>query len=242
MSRNGTKQHSALRKLEFDDDVLTWGGRKVTELAVDAGTTPFYAYDKSQIAGRIEALRSALPNEISIHYAMKANPMPELVRYVAGLVDGLDVASAGEIEVAMSTDTNPRDISFAGPGKRNAELESAVSAGITVNAESVGEIRRLAQLSDALGNAANVALRINPSFELKTAGMKMGGRPSQFGIDAEAIPDAIDEVHRLGLHFRGFHVFSGAQNLNVQAITESLEQTPPSWSSHWVPRAPDRST
>ena len=225
MSRNTSKQHAALQRLEFEDDILTWGGRKVTELADDAGATPFYAYDSSQIAARIAALREALPEKISIHYAMKANPMPALVNYVAGLVDGLDVASAGEIEVATATDTDPRDISFAGPGKRDAELEAAVIAGITVNAESVGEIRRLARVSDALGKTADIALRVNPSFELKTAGMKMGGRPSQFGIDSEAIPDALDEVASLGLNFRGFHVFSGAQNLNVKAITESLEQT-----------------
>lgn len=225
MSRNSSKQHSALQRLEFEDDILTWGGCKVTELADEAGATPFYAYDTSQISARIAALRNALPGEISIHYAMKANPMPALVSYVADLVDGIDVASAGEIEVATKTNTNPRDISFAGPGKRDAELEAAVVAGITVNAESIGEIRRLARVSDSLGKTADIALRVNPSFELKTAGMKMGGRPSQFGIDSEVIPDAIDEVERLGLRFRGFHVFSGAQNLNVQAITESLEQT-----------------
>jgi diaminopimelate decarboxylase len=217
--------HSALDSLRFEDDVLVWGGKKVTDLASRAGDSPFYVYDRTHIRDRVGALRAVLPEAIRIHYAMKANPMPPLVAYVADLVDGLDVASAGEIGIAVQTDTLPKDISFAGPGKRDSELEVAVTAGITINAESTGELRRLARIAENLGVTADVALRVNPMFELKTAGMKMGGHPSQFGIDSEAIPQAIREVRSLGLRLRGFHVFSGAQNLSTDAISESLEQT-----------------
>jgi diaminopimelate decarboxylase len=217
--------HSALESLVFEEDILEWAGVKVTDLANAAGQTPFYVYDRTRIQRQIASLRSALPADFRIHYAMKANPMPELVACVASLVDGLDVASAGELRVALETGTMPRDISFAGPGKRDFELEAAVRAGITTNAESLGEICRLAGIADRIGRPADVALRVNPMFELKTAGMKMGGRPSQFGIDSERIPEAVRVALDLGLRFRGFHVFSGAQNLNLQAISESLEQT-----------------
>lgn len=222
---NDAVSHAALRDLEFADGVLTWGGRKVTEIADAVGQTPFYAYDIRRVEARVAELRRALPDALKLHYAMKANPMPEFVRKVAPLVDGLDVASAGELTVALTTGTKPSDISFAGPGKRDAELLAALESGITVNLESEAEMRRMAALAESTGLDAHVAIRVNPAFELKTSGMKMGGRPSQFGVDAERVPAMLEELSALGLNFRGFHVYSGSQNLRAEAIRESLEQT-----------------
>ena len=217
--------HAALATIEFAGKELTWGGRKISELASAAGQTPFYAYDLQRMTSRVAELREALPDSMHIHYAMKANPMPEVVSHMAGLVDGLDVASAGELEVALQTGTNVRDISFAGPGKRNPEIASAVKSGITINIESPGEMRRIAQAGDETGMRPKVGIRVNPAFELKTAGMKMGGRPSQFGIDAEIVPEVLQELASLDLDFRGFHVFSGSQNLRPDAIVESMGKT-----------------
>ena len=186
MSKKEIPAHSALSSLEYRDDTLVWAGQKVTDIASSVGSTPFYAYDRERMSRRVKELRGALPDKLNIHYAMKANPMPDVVRHMAGLVDGLDVASKGELKVALDTDTSPADISFAGPGKRDAELEQAIAAGITINLESENELRRTLALAKSLNTVANIAIRVNPSFELKTAGMKMGGRPSQFGIDANA--------------------------------------------------------
>ena len=204
---------------------MLWGDRKVTEIAAQVGSTPFYAYARSQLDARVLELREAFPEELHLHYAMKANPMPDVVRHMLGLVDGLDVASAGELATALSVGADPATISFAGPGKRDAELEAALAAGITVNLESEGEMRRLAALSKASGKPARVAIRINPAFELKTSGMKMGGRPSPFGVDAERVPAMLAELESLGLDFRGFHIYSGSQNLRAEAIEESLRKT-----------------
>ncbi len=217
--------HAALEALEYEDGVLLWGGRKVTDIAADIGMTPFYAYDRARMTQRVAELRAALPKKMHLHYAMKANPMPSVVQHMVGLVDGLDIASEGEMHVALETGINPNDVSFAGPGKRNDELSAAIKAGITINMESETEMRRIAALGNALGRQPKVAIRVNPSFELKTAGMKMGGRPSQFGVDAERVPAMLDEVQQLGLHFRGFHVFSGSQNLRAEAIEESMDKT-----------------
>jgi diaminopimelate decarboxylase len=217
--------HAALDTLEYENDVLLWGGRKVTDIAEELGCTPFYAYDREHMKQRVAELRKALPSDLQIHYAMKANPMPDVVRYMAELVDGLDVASAGELRVALDTDTEPADISFAGPGKQDSELKMAVEAGITINLESTGEMQRLARLAASLATRPQVAVRVNPSFELKSAGMKMGGRPSPFGVDAEKVPAMLEAIQALDLEFRGFHVFAGSQNLRTQAIVESLQQT-----------------
>jgi diaminopimelate decarboxylase len=200
---------------------LVVGGLPLSQLAEQIGATPFYAYDRSVLARRVAELRAALPAELRLHYAMKANPFPPLVHYMASLVDGIDVASGGELDVALVAGADPREISFAGPGKREGELRQAVAAGILVNLESFREIPLLADLAQQLGQPARVAVRVNPDFELKSSGMKMGGGPKQFGIDAELVPQALAEIGRHGLAFEGFHLFAGSQNLKAEAIVEA---------------------
>jgi diaminopimelate decarboxylase len=219
------KTHAALETLAFEDGILVWGGRKVTDIAKEIGVTPFYAYDRERMSHRVAELRAALPDAMQIHYAMKANPMPSVVAHMVSIVDGLDVASAGELEVALQAGANPADISFAGPGKRDWELRAAIEAGITINMESEGEMRRIARIGEQVGQRPNVAVRVNPSFELKSSGMKMGGRPSPFGVDAERVPAMLAELAGLDLNFRGFHVYSGSQNLRAEAIIESMAKT-----------------
>lgn len=207
------------------DDELCVGGLKLSEFARRVGSTPFYVYERASLLARVQQLRRHLPREVELHYAIKANPMPALVSYMTSLVDGLDVASAGELRIALNAGTAPTDISFAGPGKTERELEQAVAAGVLVNVESFREIRLLAAITQRTGKAARVAVRVNPDFELKTSGMKMSGGPKQFGLDAEVVPDALQEIGRSGLAFEGFHIFSGSQNLRHEAICEAQQKT-----------------
>ena len=203
------------------DGELLVGGIPLSRLAARVGQTPFYAYDRQLLTRRVALLRAALPASLKLHYAMKANPMPALVCHMAGLVDGIDVASAGELKVALDAGANPREISFAGPGKRRAELSQAVAAGILINIESFREVAELAAIRHETGCAARVAVRVNPDFELKSSGMKMGGGARQFGVDAEQVPDLLTEIGRCGLAFEGFHIFAGSQNLRPEAIAEA---------------------
>jgi diaminopimelate decarboxylase len=200
---------------------LSVGGVPLSMLAARVGGTPFYAYDRGLLTRRVAEFRAAMPAGISLHYAMKANPMPAVVCHMARLVNGLDVASGAELLVALDSGMDPREISFAGPGKSEIELGQAVAAGVLVNAESMREVRLLAELSARIGRQARIAVRVNPDFELKSSGMKMGGGPKQFGIDAEQVPAALAEIGRLGLGFEGFHIFSGSQNLRAEAICEA---------------------
>jgi diaminopimelate decarboxylase len=193
-------------------------------IAERVGRTPFYVYDRQRLAARIAYLRENLPVEVELHYAVKANPMPALVNFVATRVDGLDVASAGELGVALDAGVNPLDVSFAGPGKQESELRRAVAAGVLLNVESPREVALLATLSKALKLPARVAVRVNPDFELKSSGMKMGGGAKQFGVDAEAVPGLLREIGRLGLSFEGFHIFSGSQNLSAASISDAQQK------------------
>ncbi|NMG76016.1 pyridoxal-dependent decarboxylase, exosortase A system-associated [Aromatoleum diolicum] len=214
-----------MTQFPVEDCELVVGGLHLSRLAARVGQTPFYAYDRGLLSARIAELRAALPEAIQLHYAIKANPMPALVGHMAKLVDGLDVASAGELRVALDAGCPPGEISFAGPGKRDEELVQAVAAGVLLNVESANELRRLAEISARLGWPARVALRVNPDFELKSSGMKMGGGPKPFGIDAEAVPNLLAEVGRLGLAFEGFHLFAGSQNLRAEAIVEAQRKS-----------------
>jgi diaminopimelate decarboxylase len=199
-------------------------GVALSRLAERTGSTPFYAYERSSLRQRVAELRAALPSQVELHYAMKANPMPALVQLMRGLVDGIDVASAGELKVALDAGTDPQHISFAGPAKRDAELRQAVAAGVLINVESMRELGPLADASASLGLPARVAVRVNPDFELKGSGMKMGGGPKQFGVDAAQVPALLHRIAAAGLAFEGFHLFAGSQNLRAESICEAQRQ------------------
>jgi diaminopimelate decarboxylase len=207
-----------------DGDLLV-DGEPLTQLAERVGRTPFYAYDRGLLQDRVAQLRAALPSAVDLHYAMKANPLPAVVACMAGLVEGIDVASAGELAVALAAGADPRHVSFAGPGKRDAELQQALEAGVLVNVESARELTVLADLQQRLGRPARVALRVNPDFELKGAGMKMGGGARPFGIDAEQVPAQLQRVRDLGLGFEGFQIFAGSQNLRADVLCEAQRRS-----------------
>ncbi len=217
--------HAPMNQFSTIEGQLAIGGVPLARLAKRVGQTPFYAYDRQLLDRRVAELRAILPKAIELHYAMKANPMPALVGHMAGLVDGIDVASANELRVALDTGMNPQDISFAGPGKGRDELAQAVAAGVLLNVESFREARELAEVAQALSLPARVAVRVNPDFELKSAGMRMGGGPKQFGVDAEQVPQLLAEIGRLGLAFEGFHLFWGSQNLKAEAICDAQQKS-----------------
>ena len=213
--------HAALPYYDALDDELVVAGVRLSEHARNAGRTPFYIYARDVVLKKLAELGAALPEGVALHYAIKANPLPALVTFIAQHVDGLDVASAGELKIALASGTRPENISFAGPGKRDEELRAAVAAGITVNIESEFEMRRLDRIGAELGKRPRAAIRVNPDFELKSSGMKMGGGPKQFGIDAERVPDALRAFRVLGLEFCGFHIYCGSQNLRPDAICDA---------------------
>ncbi len=203
------------------DNCLQVGGIPLPRLVQRVGRTPFYAYDRSLLTTRVKKLRAVLPPAVRLHYSVKANPMPALVQHMAGLIDGCDVSSGGELKVVLDTTMPTQDVSFSGPGKGEDELARAVAAGILVNIESDRELERVAHIGDRLGIRPRIALRINPDFELKSSGMRMGGGAKQFGVDVEQAPQLLRRAGILGLDFYGLHIYSGSQCLKADAIVES---------------------
>ena len=202
---------------------LEIGGKSAGQWAGE-GNTPLFVYDIDVVRARAAALRSSLPKTLDIHYAIKANPLPAFVAAVSPLFDGLDVASSGELAVALASKPASA-VSFAGPGKRDGELEAAIRAGATINLESLGECDRALAIGERLGIAPRLAVRVNPDFELRGSGMKMGGRASPFGIDVLDATDVVDRLRAAGADWRGFHIFAGSQALDSSAIIETQAAT-----------------
>jgi diaminopimelate decarboxylase len=195
---------------------LQIGGWDVEALVGEAGGTPMFVYDTRRIADQVARFRSAFQG-IALHYAVKANPYAPLLETVANMVDGFDVASAGELGKVAHLGL---PISFAGPGKRDQELETAIRAGVTINLESEGEAERALTICAREGLTAKLAIRVNPPFGLKGSGQKMGGLPSQFGVDHDRAPALIRRIVEAGADWQGLHIFAGSQALHADALIE----------------------
>jgi diaminopimelate decarboxylase len=200
-SENTFPSHAPMHQFTVTNGELEVGNVPLTRLAARVGQTPFYAYDRALLRARVAEVRRVLPPTVKLHYALKANPLPALVGLMASLVDGMDVASSGELKIALDAGVNPAEVSFAGPGKRDAELRQAVASGVLINIESLREVPLLERMSMKLGLAARVAVRVNPDFELKGSGMKMGGGPKPFGVDVEQVPTLLTNIGSAGLAF-----------------------------------------
>jgi diaminopimelate decarboxylase len=185
---------------------LAIDGVPVSELVARAGGTPLFVYSAAMIRSKVAALRKAMPKQLSLHYAIKANPYQPVLHLLSELVDGFDIASGGELAMVQAAGIDAARVSFAGPGKRDSELEAAIAA-------------------DRLGKTPRLAIRVNPDFDLKGSGMKMGGGAKPFGVDAERVPALAKRIIAAGAEWRGFHIFAGSQALDADAIAETQAQT-----------------
>ena len=207
-----------------EDGMLLIGGRRADALVEQAGDTPLFVYDLARITAQVRRFRTACPG-VSLHYAIKANTYAPILRHLSKLVDGLDVASAGEMDAALASGTEAGEISFAGPGKRDDELAAAIEAGVTLNLESEGEAERALAIGRARGRTPRLAIRVNPDFEIKGSGMRMGGGAKPFGVDAARVPALIRKVIDGGAAWRGLHIFAGSQALSSESLIEAQRAT-----------------
>jgi diaminopimelate decarboxylase len=196
---------------------LLIGGRDADELVAEAGGTPLFVYDSGLVRRQINLFRAVMPADMALHYAVKANPYSPLLSWIADKVDGFDVASAGELGRVAHFGL---PISFAGPGKTDQQLETALRASVTINLESEGEAERALAIAAGMSHPPKLAVRVNPPFALKGAGMKMGGLASQFGVDHDRAPALIKRLLAAGADWRGLHIFTGSQALHADALIE----------------------
>ena len=144
---------------------------------------------------------------------------------MVSLTDGIDIASGGELLMAQGAGASAEKISFAGPGKRDEELLQAIKAGVTINIESPTECARALLIAAGEERTPRLAIRVNPDFDLKGSGMKMGGGAKPFGMDVDLVAPTVRQILDAGAHWRGFHIFAGSQALKSDAIIETQAQT-----------------
>lgn len=209
----------AERYFAIERGQLLVGGIPVSVLAEKYGT-PAYLYDARVLDVKLDALRKALPARFEVHFSVKANPSPLVLRHFLSRGCGLEIASAGEFRHAINAGCKPADILFAGPGKTEAELEFVLSNGIgEIHLESLVEAGRVASIARRLGVRARVAIRVNPASEAEGGAMRMGGRPAPFGIDEESLDETLNVVlSEPALEFRGIHLFTGTQILDANVL------------------------
>ena len=200
---------------------LAVDGETASQLVERAGRTPLFVYSSAMMSRRVADLRAALPDRLKINYAIKANSFAPVLSHMAGLVDGLDIASGGELDMVRVAGIDCARVSFAGPGKRDSELEAAIRQGATLNLESENEAERALGIAERIGTTPRLAIRVNPDFELKGSGMKMGGGAKPFGIDAERVPALARRIVDAGAEWRGLHIFTGSQALDADAVIDA---------------------
>jgi diaminopimelate decarboxylase len=175
-----------------------------------------YVYDTEALRTRAAAVRAALPAGAVLLYAVKANGHPDVVRTLARACDGLEVASGGELGLAIAA--GARRIAFAGPAKTDAELAAAVTAGAQVNVESAHELRRLARAARAARTTADITVRVNRASTALPGTHAMTGVPTPFGVDEDQLPDVLALAATMpDVRVRGFHLHAVSNNLDAAA-------------------------
>lgn len=205
----------------WQNGVFSPGGVALADV-VDRAGTPCYLYHGGVVLEQLERVRAAVGPDVEVAYSVKANPSLALTQLLARAGAGAEVASAGELHLALAAGVDPERIVFAGPGKTEDELRRAVRAGIfAVNVESLGEIERLARVAEGEGRDVGVGLRINPAQPLIGSHMRMGGRPTQFGVDEADLERAVALVEsKPRLRLRGLHVYTATQVFDADALVE----------------------
>ena len=189
--------------------------------------TPAYIYSARAIREAYRAIDAAFEGyPHAIHYALKANSTLAIARLLRSLGSRADANSGGEIEVAMRAGFQPRDIVFTGVGKTRDELEYAIAHDVgTINAESAGELDRVAEIATALGRRARVALRVNPDIDAQShPNISTGLKTNKFGVALQEARSIYRERLTLrGLTFVGVHVHIGSQITTAEPLRRAAD-------------------
>lgn len=205
---------------------LVIAGEPLSKRVQEAGGTPCYMYDMTRAQQQITAVREAFPKQFSVFYAVKANPNSQVLAALQPWVDGLDVASYGEVETAMNVGYKPQDMGFAGPAKSQGELNASLENGVFLSLESITEAKRICTWAEQHQKPIEVGIRINPSFELRASGMHMGGGAQVFGIDEETLFKVVETINQSAwVSVTGLHIYAGSQCLQMPALVEQFRET-----------------
>jgi diaminopimelate decarboxylase len=217
---------AALQELGcVDGTALTIGGLAAPALATRFGT-PLYVFDGEVLRRRVAAVQAAVGPRVELLWSVKANPSLAVTACLRAAGTGAEVASLGELQLAIAAGHDATSLRFAGPGKTDAEIDTALALGLgCFHAESHGEVERVAAAARARGRRAAIALRVNLPQELGGSRLRMGGRSSRFGIDVEQVPALARRVAaEPSLQLAGLHVYAGTQCFDADAFVAHAQR------------------
>jgi diaminopimelate decarboxylase len=207
----------------FDADEngqLLIGGVAAEDVVAQAGGTPVFAYDNNIVGAQIARFKGAMADGVSLFYSVSANPYEPLLEFLGRYIDGFRVVSLGELKRLQHAKLAGIPINFAGPGKLDSELEAAVRARATISIESEGEARRAISAAARVGIPPNLAVRVTAPFTIEHGQVTLVCSASPFGVDIARVPALVAGIIESGAHWRGLHMFSGAQCLDAEALAE----------------------
>lgn len=206
-------------------DKLIFSDKDKLKLADSKFGTPFYVYDFDILKNTFFSLRNALPNSVDIFYSTKANPNIAISNELRKLGACAELCSYYEILAAIKAGFLPENIIFVGPAKSEQEIKLCLELGVyAIICESINEYQRISQMAVKLDCMARVAIRINPSHVSKSALLKMGGKPSQFGMDEEVIFKNKDLFLNMpNVNVIGMHIYNGTRILQASTVIENTE-------------------
>ncbi|MBK9290332.1 MAG: diaminopimelate decarboxylase [Bacteroidetes bacterium] len=188
---------------------------KISETAASAAATPFYFYDLNLLQATLEAAKNAaMPHGFEVHYALKANSNPEILRAISRLSFGADCVSGNEVAAALQHGFAPEKIAFAGVGKTDQEIDFALTYDIfSLNVESLQELEVIDQRAGRLGKRAPVALRLNPGVNAHTHHyITTGLEENKFGINPWEIEPVLARLKEMKhIELTGIHFHIGSQ-------------------------------
>ena len=199
---------------------LLIGGSRAADLVAEAGGTPLFVYDNNIVGAQIARFKGAMADGVALHYSVTANPYEPLLEFLGRYVDGFRIVSSGELKLLQQARLAGIPMNFAGPGKRDEELEAAVKAGATISIESEGEARRAIGAAERVGICPKIAVRVTPPFTMEDGRVTLVCSASPFGVDAERVPALVAGLIEAGTDWRGLHMFTGAQCLDADALAE----------------------
>jgi len=217
-------------KLEYNQADLQLDGTKLSGLVKDE-QDPTYVYSRKGMMDRLGIFQATLARNLEqrhqLHYAVKANAHPEILRMMNQLGLGADVVSFGELKKCLDAGFPAPKVIFSGVGKTKDEIRGALNAGIKqINVESTSELRRISELAGALNKKATVVLRVNPAVDPKTHPyISTGFHENKFGIDEANVTECLDVIRSSkNLNLVGLSCHIGSQLMEFSALREAIQK------------------
>ena len=215
-----------MKKKYIENGILMAGGINVLSLVKKYGS-PLYVYDLEIIREQYQALKNAIPEKVRIFYAIKANPNPNICSFIRSLGARAEIASSGELYIALKSGFLGKDIIYNGPGKTDDDIKYAINNDVyVINVESLDELRRIDLIAQNKNKIVKVCIRINPIRTITQVKMQTGGGSQKFGTDEEDIETIITAALKFDwIDLQGIHIYVGSQILEPDILLGNIENT-----------------